>query len=142
MDTSSYMAGFHADIIKALEQVQRRAARYVYDYTSRTPGCVTEMVKELGWESLQDRRQISRLSLLYKAHHGLVDIDKATYLKPGDSRTRSHTGFYQEHTAHEFYHNSFFPRTIRDWNRLPNSVTSVPTVDGFRACLFTRLGPA
>ena len=114
---------------KALEQVQRRAARYVYnDYTSRTPGCVTEMVKELGWESLQDRRQISRLSLLYKAHHGLVDIDKATYLKPGDSRTRSHTGFYQEHTAHEVYHNSFFPRTIRDWNRLPNSVTSVPTV--------------
>ena len=67
--------------IKALEQVQRRAARYVYnDYTSRTPWCVTEMVKELGWESLQDRRQISRLSLLYKAHHGLVDIDKATYL--------------------------------------------------------------
>ena len=80
--------------IKALEQVQRRAARYVYnDYTSRTPGCVTEMVNELGCESLQDRRQISRLSLLYKAHHGLVDIDKATYLKPGDSRTRSHIGF-------------------------------------------------
>ena len=34
--------------IKALEQVQRRAARYVYnDYTSRTSGCVTEMVNEL-----------------------------------------------------------------------------------------------
>ena len=106
------------------------------------PRCVTEMVNELGWESLQDRRQISRLSLLYHAHHGLVDIDKATYLKPGDSRTRSHTGFYQEHTAHEVYHNSFFPRTIREWNRLPNSVTSASTVDGFRACLYTRLGPA
>ena len=37
--------------IKALEQVQRRAAHYVYnDYTSRTSGCVTEMVNELGWE--------------------------------------------------------------------------------------------
>ena len=94
--------------IKALEQVQRRAARYVYNgYTSHTPGCITEMVYELGWESLQDRRQISRLSLLYKAHHGLVDIDKATNLIPGDSRTRSHTGFYQEHTVHEVYHNSF-----------------------------------
>ena len=35
--------------IKALEQVQRRAARYAYnDYTSRTPGCVTEMANELG----------------------------------------------------------------------------------------------
>ena len=38
--------------IKALEQVQRRAALYVNnDYTSRTPGCVTEMVNELGWEA-------------------------------------------------------------------------------------------
>ena len=121
--------------IKALEQVQRRAARYVYnDYTSRTPGCVAEMVNELGWESLQDRRQISRLSLLYKAHHGLVDINKANYLKPADSRTRSHTGFYQEHTAHEVYHNSFFPRTVREWNRLPNSVTSVPN-RGWLPCL-------
>ena len=131
---------YHEADIKALEQVQRRAARYVYnDYTSRTPGCVTDMVNELGWESLQDRRQISRLCLLYKSHHGLVDIDKTAYLKPGDSRTRSHTGFYQEHIKNEVYYNSFFPRTIRDWNRLPNSLTSSTTVDGFRASLYTRL---
>ena len=129
--------------IKALDEVQRRAARYVYnDYTTRTPGCVTDMVKDLEWESLQDRRQISRLCLLYKIQHGLVDIDKAAYLKPGDSRTRSHMGFYQEHTRHEVYFNSFFPRTIREWNRLPASITSSATVDGFRASLFTRLGPA
>ena len=36
--------------IKILEQVQRRAARYVYnDCTTRTPGCVTAMVKDIGW---------------------------------------------------------------------------------------------
>ena len=131
---------YHQADIKALEQVQRRAARYVYnDYTSRTPGCVTDMINELGWESLQDRRQISRLCLLYKSHHGLVDIDKTAYLKPGDSRTRSHTGFCQEHIKNEVYYNSFFPRTIREWNRLPNSLTSSTTVDGFRASLYTRL---
>ena len=117
------------------------SVREVNDYTSRTPGCVTDMVNELGWESLQDRRQISRLCLLYKAHNGLVDIDKTAYSKPDDSRTRSHTGFYQEHTKHEVYYNSFFPRTIREWNRLPNSLTSSTTVDGFRASLYTRLGP-
>ena len=40
--------------IKAPEQVQRRAARYVYnDYTSRTQGCVIDMVNELGWESFR-----------------------------------------------------------------------------------------
>ena len=46
------------------------------DNTSHTPGCITEMVNELGWESLLDGCKIYRLSLLYKAHHGLVDIDK------------------------------------------------------------------
>ena len=35
--------------IKAVEQVQRRAARYVLnDYPTKTPGCVTGMVNKLG----------------------------------------------------------------------------------------------
>ena len=46
--------------IKTLEQVQRRAASYVYnDYTTRTLGCVTAMVKDSGWESLQCAAWIS-----------------------------------------------------------------------------------
>jgi hypothetical protein len=37
-----------------LEQVQRRAARFVHNnYTERTPGCVTHMVQNLGWQPLQ-----------------------------------------------------------------------------------------
>ncbi|MEW8547040.1 MAG: reverse transcriptase domain-containing protein, partial [Candidatus Thiodiazotropha sp.] len=128
--------------IKVLDQVQRRAARYVCnDYSSRSPGCVTDMIHELGWESLEERRRMARLSLLYKIHHGLVDMDQQAYLRPGDSRTRGHKGFFQEHISHEAYYNSFFPKTIREWNSLPNSVTSASTVDGFRASLMARLGP-
>ena len=68
----------HGDI-KNLEKVQRRAARYVYnDYTTRTPGCVTAMVKDIGRESLQD-------CLLYKMQHGLVDVDTSSYLRQGES---------------------------------------------------------
>ena len=67
--------------IKILEQVQQRAARYVCnDYTTRTPGCVTAMVRDIGWECLQDRCSIARLSLLYKMQHGLVDVDTSSYL--------------------------------------------------------------
>ena len=44
------------------EQVQRRAARFVHrNYTEQTPGCVTNMVQSLGWESLQHRRFSDRL---------------------------------------------------------------------------------
>ena len=47
-----------------LDKVQRRAARYACNnYTERTQGCVTAMVNSLGWETLQDRRKIQRLTM-------------------------------------------------------------------------------
>ena len=33
------------------------------------------------------------------------------------------------------YSNSFYPRTIQDWNRLPTSVTDAPTIKEFHAAL-------
>jgi hypothetical protein len=49
-------------LIQTLENVQRIAARFVInDYTSRTPGCVTSMLTSLEWQTLEQRRRISRL---------------------------------------------------------------------------------
>ena len=50
------------------------------DYTTHSPGCVTAMVKDIGWENLQDPRYIAKLSLLYKMQHGLVDVYTSSYL--------------------------------------------------------------
>ena len=48
---------------ETLEKVQRRAARFVKgDY--RQQSSVTQMIKDHGWQSLQERRAISRLSKL------------------------------------------------------------------------------
>ena len=64
-------------LIQTLENVQRRAARFVInDYTSRTPGCVTSMLTSLEWQTLEQRRRISRLVMMYKIQHQLVDIDR------------------------------------------------------------------
>ena len=74
--------------VHTLEQVQLRAARFVHrSYTQRTPGCVTNMIQSLGWESLQQRRCMDRLSMLFKIQHGLVDISHE-FVQPDDSRTR------------------------------------------------------
>ena len=122
--------------IKILDQVQKRAARFVTnDYTTRTPGCVTRMQGELGWDTLQKRRLDSRLSMLYRIDHQLVDVKKETYLQSGDSRTRGSHKFYQERITSEVYRNSFFPRTVRDWNRLPHTVTAAETLEEFRGSL-------
>ena len=48
-------------LIQTLENVQRRAVRFVInDYTSRTPGCVTSMLTSREWQTLEQRRRISR----------------------------------------------------------------------------------
>ena len=71
------------------------------DYTTRTAGCVTRMQEDLGWDTLQNRRRDSRLSMLYKIDQHLVDVKEETYLQSGDSRTRGGHKFYQERTTSE-----------------------------------------
>jgi hypothetical protein len=81
--------------IKAIEQIQKRAARCVHNnYTDRTPWCVTNMVTSLKWENLEDRRKSAKLSMLFKIQHDLIDIDRQQYLTPNDSRTRGKNRFY------------------------------------------------
>ena len=107
-----------------LEKVQKRAARFVFNnYTDRTPGCVTEMVESLKWEKLEERRKSNRLCMLYKIKNGLIDIDSHQYIQANDSRTRGKDRLYQERTSSEAFGNSFFPKTIRDWNQLPANTT-------------------
>lgn len=119
--------------INSLELIQRRAARFVCnDYTSRTPGCVTNMMKNLGWDSLQSRRQDNRLAMLYRIENDLIDINRTDFLRSGDSRTRGGHKFYQQRITCDIYRNSFFPRTIREWNSLPTSVAEAGSLEDFR----------
>ena len=121
----------------ALEQVQKRAARYVCNnYTSRTPGCVTKMLDDLKWEPLEARRRHDRLSMLYRIQHGMVDIPTNKYLRPSDSRTRGSARLFQKRIADTTYSNSFFPRTVRDWNKLPPEVVSAASLEEFRSLLW------
>ena len=70
------ISGFINEDIAKLEKVQRQAARFIHsNYYDRTPGCVSKMVSNLGWESLQQRWRDDRLMTLFKIQHGLVEID-------------------------------------------------------------------
>jgi hypothetical protein len=127
--------------IKSIEQVQKRAARFVHsNYRHRTSGCVTNIVKSLKWENLEDRRKSTRLSMLFKIQHELIDTDRQQYLMPNDNRTRGKNCFYQERSKTDIYRQSFFPKTIRDCNKLPANTTSAATIEGFRAALMSSSG--
>ena len=59
--------------INKLEQVQRKAARFVSgDYKSRTPGSMQKLLRKLDLPPLQVRRQQLRLTFLFKVVEGLV----------------------------------------------------------------------
>ena len=122
--------------IKCLDQVQRRGARYVgNNYWDKTPGCVSAMVRNLGWHSLQEKREDHRLTLMYKIQNNLVDVNHEHILKQGDSRTRGRSRLYQSAATSAVSSNSFYPRTTRQWNQLPVFVTDATSLEGFKAAL-------
>ena len=54
-----------------IEMVQRRAARFVSNNYRRISS-VTEMISTLGWDTLEKRRDLARLRMMYRILHHLV----------------------------------------------------------------------
>src|SRR5664279_266711 len=118
-----------------LEKVQRRAARFAKKDFRRTTS-VTQLLADLGWGQLADRRRVARLSMMFKAVHGLTAIPTGNLLRP--TRCTKRTGqatFINLYARTDAYKYSFMPRTIADWNALPESTRSKPSVDSFRGAL-------
>ena len=116
--------------LKALENIQRRAARFVTNnYTDRTPGCVTNMITSLGWQSLEQRRQNSRLCMLCKIQHNLIDINRDLYIRHSDSRTRGQHRLFQERTMQ---------RNIQEFLLPTNSQRLEPPTSQHSCCSYHR----
>ena len=104
--------------VQKIEQVQRRAARFVSgDYGPRSS--VKELINLLHWESLAKRRERSRSKMLAKILSETIAID-GSLLQRADDRTRANhdkklKNVYARSTQ---YKQSFFPRTIPSWNLL------------------------
>ena len=123
----------HQSQIHQLEMVQRRAARYVTNRFHNTSS-VSDMLQDLNWPTLQQRRLRTRLIFFYKIIHNLVAIYPTDLLHPQDSRTRHSNphGFQQIHTSKNTYKFSFYPRTIVQWNMLPAHLVSIDKLDAFK----------
>ena len=65
------------------------------NYHDRTPGCVTKMVSDLGWEPLQKRGQIDQMTTLYKIQRGLVETDTGDSVPTNGRCTRGQQRLYQ-----------------------------------------------
>jgi hypothetical protein len=94
------------DLIEDIEQVQKRAARFVYNnYRSKEPGCITNMLDTLNCQ----RRAKNRVTMLYKIINNQVTIDPNTYLNKSDTRTSGEHKYKQIATSKNIYKYSFSP---------------------------------
>ena len=112
--------------INQLEHTQHRAARFVLSKPWKrsereNQESTSSMVQSLGWETLQRRRRNARLTLMYKVYNNHVEVPQC-YLPPWPSIDTHGT---HDHSLRQMpcnidaYKNSFFPRFVVDWNRLP-----------------------
>ena len=69
------------------------------------------------------KRVDARLALLFKIYNGLIPVDARKYLRHPTRRSRhSHSySFIPLSTSTSSHRLSFYPRTITQWNSLPQS---------------------
>ena len=72
---------YHETLIAQVEKVQMTAARWTCRRWRNTSS-VSDMLDELEWPSLEDRREQSSLAFFYKIPSGTVSLDKDNYLTP------------------------------------------------------------
>ena len=105
-----------------LEAVQRRAARFVtQDYSRDTS--VTQLLKDLHWLQLKDRRRDIRLSLMYRIVMGKVVVPVNDILLPADSAhaasTSTNTDTLIQPVSNIDIH--FLYKLSLEWNLLPEA---------------------
>ena len=122
--------------INEIERIQNAAARFIKGVYGKDTS-VTALKDSLGWVPLQQERCRARVTCLYKMIHGKVDIDHKLYTSPKPDRSRRVHGqqFKIDRVRTDVHAYSFFPRTTKDWNNLPESSVTKTTVDGFKTSL-------
>ena len=112
---------------------QRCAAQYVFNDYSRYSH-VTPMLQQLGWRSLMQRRADIRLVFFYKCLHGLVaiDLNKDLICQTRETRGNHSQSYICPSDTRNYINYSFLPRTIVQWNKLPEAVVTSPSLDTYR----------
>ena len=121
--------------------IQRWAKRWVLGRYDRLDS-VTDMLSSLKWRPLELRRSDARLCMLYKQCNGLATYENGNYKLQREHKSRMGTRlsslchrFEQPRCTCDYYKNSFYPRTIAQWNNLPPEIIASTSPCSFRQSL-------
>jgi hypothetical protein len=116
--------------------VQRRAARYVTNRYHNTSS-VSSMIEQIEWTTLQERRKHSRLLMMYKLKNNILRVDASSIFIPNErpSRNNNEQELRIPSCKTTVRTDSFYLRTIKEWNTLPNCTVSALSPESFKAQL-------
>ena len=123
--------------INQIEKAQRRATRYVTNRYHNTSS-VTDATKfKLAILRNQENPSQTHIMFYNIIHHVVAIHPLDTLLLPTTTITRYNTSHTYKHirTDKDSYKYSFYPRTIIQWNLLPNHIHEAATVDAFKALI-------
>ena len=118
--------------INQLEMIQRKSARWICNNHSRHSS-VTEMLRHLNLEPLEDRRRAARLVLMYKILNKEIAVPEQDLGITRNSRA-TRGNYTQDKLCVSRVHTNelqYYPvaRTTHEWNRLQQSMG---TIQAFR----------
>ena len=97
---------------------------------------VTTMLQHLDLPTLQQRRQHSKIIMLYRNTHKLAGIPTATYIAPSTQNTQHYILPYaRTHIIIIIFKTSFFPSTIKIWSNVQPVITNSTTIPQLRQAL-------
>ena len=132
---SSIWDTFHQKYKNTFKSVQHRAEKFVFKDFRRHRND-SDMLRDINWKTLEDRRTISRLILLYKSVNNNVatntDEHYTNHEKENIKRKMSSVAFALPNARKNCYKCSFTPRTVVEWNLLPSTIREAPSVDTFK----------
>ena len=124
---------------RLIENIQRRATKFILNYPPREVSYINRL-DQLNLLPLDFRRQMHDLVLLFKYKTRTVNSNFGRFIQTATRhyRTRNfHQANFDLLSRHnqEYYCNSYFPRTVKLWNSLPNILKSSQDLLWFRVHL-------
>ena len=121
-----------------LEQIQLEAARIATGATKLIS--INNLYSEIGWETLDERRNKQKLLMFYKLYYSLSPPYLSTLVPPLVGQTsrynlRNANDLQTIDARTTLYFNSFLPSTVRDWNSLPPDIKNADTAVAFKSSL-------
>ena len=144
--------------VDRLERIQHQVARFITgDYKTREPGCITKMLNRFRITNTREKKNSPTSNIYVQMVEGLVPAilpsDFITKTRPKRLiKSRQYSDFISQNIVEnsvinnskglvfqrantEPFKNSFFIRTVLDWNHLDDNKVNQSSLESFKTAL-------